>query len=218
MNAQRRRTPSEDQCREIMAAALQVFARHGYERATTREIAEEAGVSEGTVYIHFRNKQELLFALLEASALVPLASVKKALKASDERQAVRGFLEERFSLWERNLPLLKVTFGEALFNPRLAEVLCCKMMRPLAEVVEEFMAERTESGKFRAGDPTLEARALIGLVFAFNILWEALLCRQGKRFPRAQVIDQLTSLFLDGIRAEGAAAGAKKRRTVERKK
>ena len=50
----------------ILAAAAQVFARHGYAAATTNRIAERAGVSIGSLYEYFSNKDALLVAILEA--------------------------------------------------------------------------------------------------------------------------------------------------------
>src|SRR5689334_11689561 len=52
--------------RRMIQAAIAVFSEHGYEKATTRELAERAGVSEGLIYRHFGGKRELLFASLEA--------------------------------------------------------------------------------------------------------------------------------------------------------
>jgi AcrR family transcriptional regulator len=49
---------------QILAAAAQVFAESGYTRATTRQIAETAGVSEGLLYTYFDSKESLLFAML----------------------------------------------------------------------------------------------------------------------------------------------------------
>src|SRR5947209_3823254 len=49
---------------QILAAASRVFARHGFHRATVRQVAQEAGIADGTVYLYFRSKRELLLALL----------------------------------------------------------------------------------------------------------------------------------------------------------
>lgn len=50
---------------QILAAAFQCLARTGYSRLTVRDIAAEAGISVGTLYIHFENKQEIVKALVE---------------------------------------------------------------------------------------------------------------------------------------------------------
>ena len=53
---------------QILYAAAQVFSRQGYERATTREIADIADVSEGTLYNYFNSKRELLIGVAKAYA------------------------------------------------------------------------------------------------------------------------------------------------------
>jgi AcrR family transcriptional regulator len=200
VTAQRRRRTPEVRRDQIIQAAVKLFAEHGYERTTTREIAQEAGISEGTIYNYFGSKQDLLFAFLEEASLQPLASLMTALEGVDDEQVIRGFLEDRLSLAERHLPLMKVIFGEALFNSELAEALCHKIVRPATEIVEGFMARRMQEGGLRDMNPTIAARALIGHFFSFGLLWDALLSREGKRFSRQEVVESLTSLFLEGIR------------------
>jgi len=55
----------EDTRRRLMEAALGVFARNGYERATVDEIVREAGFSKGAFYVHFEAKEDIFWAMLE---------------------------------------------------------------------------------------------------------------------------------------------------------
>ena len=50
---------------QILEAATRVFAEKGYHRATTKDVARAAGMAEGTIYLYFENKSELLIALME---------------------------------------------------------------------------------------------------------------------------------------------------------
>jgi len=50
---------------QILGAATRVFAEKGFGRATTREVAREAGVSEGTIYNYFEDKESLLMAIMD---------------------------------------------------------------------------------------------------------------------------------------------------------
>ena len=61
----RRRRPAERPA-QILDAAERVFNRRGYDRATTREIAAEAGVAEGTLYNYFGSKRAILLALIDS--------------------------------------------------------------------------------------------------------------------------------------------------------
>lgn len=58
----------ESRRRDVLAAASVVFARRGYSAATVDEIAETAGLAKGTVYLSFKSKEDLFFALFESTA------------------------------------------------------------------------------------------------------------------------------------------------------
>ena len=54
---------------KIIQAGLKVFSNNGYEKATTRRIAQEAGVNEVTLFRHFQNKENILKAVIQASSM-----------------------------------------------------------------------------------------------------------------------------------------------------
>jgi len=90
----------------LLKAAGKVFARHGYERATLDEIAEEAGLSKGAVYYNFASKEELFLALLEDRLVGQLEGVERTFRQAaaprrQSEQAAQLFLEglERDSRW-----------------------------------------------------------------------------------------------------------------------
>ncbi|HEY3379710.1 MAG TPA: helix-turn-helix domain-containing protein, partial [Armatimonadota bacterium] len=64
----KRRTAAERRA-EIMQAAIALFARQGFERTTTKEIAAAAGISEGTIYKYFTTKQEILLSFLDSEIM-----------------------------------------------------------------------------------------------------------------------------------------------------
>src|SRR5262249_36810064 len=61
----RSRRPKAERAREILAAARAAFSEHGYQGTSITTIARRAGVVEGTIYKHFRSKQDLLFRVIE---------------------------------------------------------------------------------------------------------------------------------------------------------
>jgi AcrR family transcriptional regulator len=179
---------------------VKLFARHGYERTTIRQIAAEAGISEGTIYVYFGSKEDLLFAILDVSALQPLATLLTDLAAADDEQVIRSFLEDRLSVWERHPSLMKVVFAEALHNRRLAERLCRNVIQPVTDLVSEFISRRVRGGAFRDVNAGIVARVLIGIVFASGLIWGALPCREATPMSRQALVDGFASLVLDGIR------------------
>jgi AcrR family transcriptional regulator len=63
----------------LLDAALSVFARNGYERATVDEIVREAGFSKGAFYVHFESKEDLFWAILEARIEAQQSALRQAL-------------------------------------------------------------------------------------------------------------------------------------------
>ena len=76
-------TKRDDKRERILDAAEQIFARHGFYAAKVADVAKEAGVADGTIYLYFKSKDELLISLFERR----MHQLNGALKRRDCRQA-----------------------------------------------------------------------------------------------------------------------------------
>ena len=144
-----------------MAAAVRLFSQQGYARTTTKEIAAEAGISEGTIYTYFGSKQDLLFAFIEATAVDTLKPLLGEEGASRE-EVLRALLQDRLALAGRVGPLMKVVIGEALFDPELARAVAEKVAGPMLGLMEDFVARGSREGEFRQVSPQVVAEAVGG--------------------------------------------------------
>ena len=81
----------------LLDAALHVFLRHGFARATTREIAQTAGVAEGTIYRHFADKYALFHEVFLSLTVEVLAEVRRFRERAG-KGTVRGNLETLFAM------------------------------------------------------------------------------------------------------------------------
>src|SRR3954451_9727501 len=82
---QARDTRSNEKRGRILEAAVKVFAERGFHTATVAEIARAAGVADGTIYLYFKSKDDLLLRLFDEKMTELVAEVKEAL--STERNA-----------------------------------------------------------------------------------------------------------------------------------
>lgn len=98
---------------EILAAARQVFARHGFAQATVDEIADAAGLAKGTVYLYFPSKRDLFLAVLrdgiEALHGEAHREIERAESASGK---IRAFVEVRLRYCDQNRDFFRIYYNE----------------------------------------------------------------------------------------------------------
>jgi AcrR family transcriptional regulator len=163
---------SERTVEAILTAAARVFAHHGYAGGTTNHIAARAGVSVGSLYEYFPNKDALLVALVERHLEEAEALLSTALAASlpadgrppPLRVLVRSLVEAMLSLHAREPRLHRVLFEEA---PRPAPVRrrVAALEAAMREGVEALLAAHPE---VRVGSPALAAGLLVRTVEALT--------------------------------------------------
>jgi AcrR family transcriptional regulator len=151
----------------ILTAAAQVFARHGYAAGTTNRIAERAGVSIGSLYEYFPNKDALLVAILEAhiqEGEVILQKTMAELRTAnrDLRSAVGRLVAAVVELHTRDPELHRVLFEETPTPRRVRRVLAESEDRVTAMVTRHLKGHR----QFARRDAALAARIVVQTVEA----------------------------------------------------
>ncbi len=128
--SERRREGAEQTRGRVLEAAAKLFEERGYERASIAAIADEARVSQETVYAHFGNKRTLLGELVRRAVRggdprpVPEQGAPRALAAeTDQREQLRLFAADIVLRLERAAPLVATVAGAARSEPELAELL-----------------------------------------------------------------------------------------------
>ena len=103
---------SEATRQRILEAATGLFQRRGFEAATMREIAAEAGMATGAAYYYFDSKDAIVLAFYERSAQEMELLLEAALDgAKTLEQRIRTLLEVKFAYFEPNRPLLRALAG-----------------------------------------------------------------------------------------------------------
>jgi AcrR family transcriptional regulator len=156
---------------QIVEAATRVFAEKGFRRATTREVAREAGVSEGTIYNYFEDKDALLLAILEVlNETEHRAEDFEEGLATEFENFVEQYLRRRMTLIWENREVFRVVLSEMLVNAELRERYLRQVVEPTMKIAEENFRSRTEQGKARATDAPLAMRAVAGAVLGLLVL------------------------------------------------
>ncbi|MFA5338522.1 MAG: TetR/AcrR family transcriptional regulator [Candidatus Omnitrophota bacterium] len=99
---------------DIFAAAEHIFALKGYHKATIRDIAKEAQYATGTVYLHFKDKDELYRSLFTEKLKGMLSVVEeKMASAKDSKGKLGVFVRESLAYFEENLDFFRIFVSES---------------------------------------------------------------------------------------------------------
>src|SRR3972149_158668 len=157
---------------QIMAAAAKVFARQGLPGSSLDQVAREAGVTKGTIYLYYRSKEDLFLATLReksAQAFMALGPAGGAEGRGGFRGRLASFVAEAYRAMgsPECLPIIQMVLAEAGRYPETAELffreIILKNNRRVAAALEEGMA----AGELRPVDPLVAARTLIGMLLVF---------------------------------------------------
>ncbi|CAN5713603.1 hypothetical protein BH20ACT12_BH20ACT12_08560 [soil metagenome] len=185
---------------QIVGAATRVFAEKGFRRATTKEVARAAGVSEGTIYNYFEDKDALLLAILDR-----LNETERRAADFEEGMATdfRGFLEQylrrRISLIWENREVFRVVLSEMLVNAELRDRYVRHVVDPTMRIAEENFRSRMEQGEVRETDTPLAMRSVAGAVLGILVL--GLLGDEEIGSRSDEVPDVLAGLLIHGLGA-----------------
>ena len=199
---------AEDRPREICAAALRVFAEKGFAAAKLDDIARQAGVSKGTLYLYFKDKEELFRAVVRDTVAPNIEVIRASLAQANLPFAdiIRMFLP-RFAEITGRVPVgavAKMVIGESRNFPELAKVWHDHVASKAIGMIAELIAQAQAKGEVRPGDPRLHALTLMGPM-VMGLLWrETLQPAGGAPLDLEALAAQHAEIVLTGLLAETA--------------
>jgi AcrR family transcriptional regulator len=136
----------------ILQAAIEIFSEKGYAAAATSEIAQKAGVAEGTIFRYYKTKKDLLLSIIGPTMSRMLAPFVLRnfngvldIPYNTFEEFLRTFIINRLEFARRNFKILKILIQEIPFQPKLreqfAENILSKVLERVIEIVEHFKAK-----------------------------------------------------------------------------
>ena len=170
----------------ILEAAGQVFAERGYHRATIKDVARAAGVSDGSIYNVFANKTALLLGLLDPLAAASHSIVPSPAEAGDASSRVEGLIRQRWDAFNpETLQVLRAVLAEALVNDELRQLFYERVLAPALETGRMGSGETLQGGvpdeEARAASRPLVA-AMMGLIL-LRLLGDPVTAQNWETFP-----------------------------------
>ena len=199
---------AEDGPREICAAALVVFSEKGFAAAKLDEIARRAGVSKGTLYLYFKDKEQLFRAVVRDTVSPNIDHLRDAIMATSLpfAQIVPLFLA-RLSSVAATMPLgsvVKMVIGESGNFPELARVWQEQVVSKALGIMVELIEKAQQKGEVRPGDPRFHAFTLMGPMLMGLMYREVLQPAGGAPIDIEALARQHSDTVLKGLLMEDA--------------
>jgi AcrR family transcriptional regulator len=189
--------------KQILDAAASMFAEKGFHRATTRDIANRAGVAEGTIYNYFDSKNDLLIGIMmRLSAPEKVGTKLTEALNKDARDFLLAIARHRMALIEQTYETLQAVLPEMLVNAELRDQFYREFVQPLAGLLEQYLRARIELGDVRPVNVPLAVRSLQSMFIGLMIL--RILGDDGIASHWDNVPEVLVDLLFDGLGPEEA--------------
>ena len=176
---------------------MKVFSEQGFFQSTVSQIAKEAGVADGTIYLYFKNKDDILVHFFSFRTRQVFACLREEVEQADNtidklRSLVRRHLEE----FQKDRNMAVVYFTETHKSHRLVEQQIKEMSKMYLDIVAEIVEQGQEEGIIRKDLYLgLVKRFIVGAVGEVINTW---LHSEGK-YDLVSMADPLVELFLKGI-------------------
>jgi AcrR family transcriptional regulator len=197
------RTPKvvEDRREQIMEAALRVFAEKGFDRATNKDIADEANITPGLIYHYFESKEKLLKAAIEEFSPVGLIHAFPEQMLDEPPDVFLRFMAQQLlNIGEDTqfVRLLRVFLPEVIHNPKIT-AFNLPAMYEVSRLLEDYLTARMDNGELRRCDASLVVQAFGGSLMAFIIRRQLLHDPLSLQYSQEQIVDFVVDMVLRGL-------------------
>lgn len=189
-----------DKHRRIIEAALKVFAKNGFYNSKVSEIARAAQVADGTIYLYFQNKDDILISLFEEEMGQVLEMVTTAVaKETDPAKKLESFAIAHLSLVERNLEMAEIIQVEVRQSSKFMRGYDNVKFGQYLNIISGIIKEGQALGIFRPDIlPGVAKRAFFGALDEMSRYW---VLSSAKKYSIAAAAHEISRFFLEGMLA-----------------
>lgn len=185
----------------ILDAATQVFAQKGYSTARVSDVAQEAGVADGTIYLYFKSKEEILLSIFESKMAQLLSGVQEVMqKTTDCDDKIRAFAHFHLEQVQLNRAVAEVLQVELRLSKKFMKEYRPEQLWAYLGIFSDILRAGQAEGRYRAEiDVFLASWAFFGSMDEIAMQW--VLARNPTRISLESAAQQVAEIFLRGIRA-----------------
>jgi AcrR family transcriptional regulator len=190
--------PQFESTRErIMQAATQLFSEKGYAGATTRSIADLAGVNEVTLFRHFGSKENLAKEVMDRFGGPAIAADLESRFSGDYVQDLSLIGHAMLRIMTERSDAMRMAICEAGNFPELQPVVV-ENPRQLRLMLARYFQRQMDAGVIREGIPELLAQGFLGMFFSYVVMEKFLLDGLETEVLHKEIVEQFVALFVHG--------------------
>ena len=174
INIMKKTTDTVPTRQRIVDAALKVFSKYGYQGATTRAIAKEAGVNEVTLFRHFGSKQKLFAEMIGHYSAIPYIEAARAKSGVSLEERLKELSVGVMEILNQRRDLIAVLLSEGPRRTRRAKAILEGGPAQVLRRLSRWFSEARKAGEIRNLNPECIARALMGMFFMFVVFQKIL--------------------------------------------
>jgi TetR/AcrR family fatty acid metabolism transcriptional regulator len=188
---------SADKRELILRAATRVFAKSGYFNSKVADIAAEAGIADGTVYLYFKSKDEILHSMFDRAMEKFISEGRRQLADLDSPVArLRKIAELHLERLGADRDLAIVFQVELRGSTKHMQEFSAAGFAEYLDIIRETIDDGQEGGVFRSDvKPIVAAKILYGALDEMVTNWVL----SSRKYPLAPMADEVLKIFLDGI-------------------
>lgn len=197
MRSSTNRIEKNNKYNQILEAAVRVFARQGFYQSTIAQIAKEAGVADGTIYLYFKNKDDILVQFFSYRTKQVFESFREEVdRAETSADKLRNLVRRHLAEFQRDRDGAVVYQVETHQSSRLAENQIREMSQMYRDLISEIVEQGQQEGAIRKDLYVgLVKRFIIGAVDEVINTW----LHSNGEYDLVSMADPLVELFMTGI-------------------
>ena len=189
---------NSDKYGRIIKAATKVFAKKGFYQAKVSEIAKEAKVADGTIYLYFENKDDILISLFEDQMKLVLENMKSEItNEPDAVKKIQKFALNHLKLIEQNKDMAEIIQVELRQSSKFMKEYANEKFAEYLNLISEIIREGQAQGVFKESIlPGIAKRAFFGALDEMSRFW---VLSSRKKYDIETAAKQISDYFLSGL-------------------
>jgi AcrR family transcriptional regulator len=200
---------------QILQGSMKLFAAKGFRGTTTREIAQQLGISEALMFKYFPSKKALYRAIIRkrTDGSEEMFFPKEAIQSKDDRQVFRSIASYLISKNTEDPTFMRLLQYSALEGHELSKIFFESHSMERTKLLSKYIRQRIKEQAFQNVPPLLAARAFMGMILHYVQSQELYGLKDHFNFSQKKVVDTFVETFLNGLTGNAKKNGTQKRKS-----